>query len=182
MTSFKTIGEVSNEIIKRLALQRAIDEVLRALGIDNQNYHPNDLQIRQFQITTKQIGEKTIMNKLTTATIVVKDDISGKSYAYYPRIGLFCDNKLICKQYVAVTAFVRTSNGDEWGKRIEFENLSGEICAVDIPGSAFLPWNRALRILANAGFNISCNHAAMANYLMASRTSRLITREQGWTK
>ncbi|MDR2646189.1 MAG: hypothetical protein LBC04_03395, partial [Holosporaceae bacterium] len=73
------------------------------------------------------------MNKLTTATIVVKDDISGKSYAYYPKIGLFCDNKLICRQYVAVTAFVRTSNGDEWGKRIEFENLSGEICAVDVP-------------------------------------------------
>ncbi|MDR2646188.1 MAG: hypothetical protein LBC04_03390, partial [Holosporaceae bacterium] len=43
------------------------------------------------------------------------------------------NQKQICRQYVAVTAFVRTSNGDEWGKRIEFENLSGEICAVDVP-------------------------------------------------
>ncbi|MDR2645628.1 MAG: hypothetical protein LBC04_00375, partial [Holosporaceae bacterium] len=57
-----------------------------------------------------------------------------------------CGLKLICRQYVAVTAFVRTSNGDEWGKRIEFENLSGEICAVDVPSSAFFPRNRALRI------------------------------------
>jgi hypothetical protein len=122
------------------------------------------------------------MNNLTTATIAVKDDISGKSYAYYPSIGLFCDDKLICRQYVAVIASVRTANSNEWGKRIEFENLSGEICTVDVPSSAFLPRNRALRILANAGFNIACNHIAIANYLIASRTSRLIIREQGWTK
>jgi hypothetical protein len=122
------------------------------------------------------------MNNLTTATIAVKDDISGKSYAYYQGIGLFCDGKLISRQYVAVIASVRTANSNEWGKRIEFENLSGEICTVDIPSSAFLPRYRALRILANAGFNIACNHIAIANYLIASRTSRLIIREQGWTK
>jgi hypothetical protein len=29
------------------------------------------------------------MNNLTTATIAVKDDISGKSYAYYQGIGLW---------------------------------------------------------------------------------------------
>ncbi|MDR2646080.1 MAG: hypothetical protein LBC04_02825 [Holosporaceae bacterium] len=174
MTSFKTVGEIANEIAEKLA---------QSLGINDQIVIPTTYRSDSLKSQpNKQIGEKTIMNNLMTATIVVKDDISGKSYAYYPSIGLFCDDKLICKQFIAVTALIRTSKNNEWGKRIEFENLSGEICAVDIPGSAFLPRNKALRILASVGFNIACNHAAITNYLMASRTSQLITREQGWTK
>ncbi|MDR2646190.1 MAG: hypothetical protein LBC04_03400 [Holosporaceae bacterium] len=49
MKYFKPVGEVSNEIVKRLALQRAIEEVLQALGINDQIIIPTTYKSDSFK-------------------------------------------------------------------------------------------------------------------------------------
>jgi hypothetical protein len=82
------------------------------------------------------------------------------------------------KSYIEVTALIRTVESREWATKIEFKNMDGDICYMDVPCSSLLEQKESLRLLADAGFYIDCNRKGLSDYLISHKSDKRIIKVQ----
>jgi putative DNA primase/helicase len=105
-----------------------------------------------------------------------------KEYTCIKGKGLFCNDKLISESCIKVESLTRTLESTEWSKRIKFENMDGKTRTIDIPCRTIVETKETLRILADAGFSMSCDRRGLAEYLVSAEPSEriILIKKIGW--